>query len=220
MAAATAYPSYANELEIRGFVAAEPPSNLAETMASDFASNASNFVYDAMRLWSWQGTLKLSGGSIFQPPYDTEAPSWFENDCVYDGGTGASGTLYDQFYEPGADGGTSSMPIPASSLFTPTFVDYAQNDAWPADWAAAYAASNTVPSYLSLPVLIFEGTDDTTVPPADVDAYVAQLQAAGVSVDYRKIPGGTHGTTALSSFTVTQVANAQAVAWITSTLAN
>jgi acetyl esterase/lipase len=114
----------------------------------------------------------------------------------------------------------AGVPIPASSLFTSSFIGYAANDSWPADWAAEYALSATVPSYLTLPVTIFEGTDDTTVLPADVDTYVAQLKAAGVNVTYDTIPGGTHGTTALSSFTVQQVAGAQGVAAITQLLAN
>ncbi len=220
MAAARAYPTYANELEIRGFVAAEPPSNLRGTTNAAINASTGNLVYDAMRLWSWQGLLKLSGGPVFIAPFDTEAPTWFANDCIYNGSDGSDGTLYNMFYEPVPDGGTPSVPIAASAIFTPTFLGYVKTDSWPADWTAEYEASLTVPTGLKLPVLIFEGSADTTVLPADVDAYVAQLQAAGVNVDYRKIPGGMHATTALSSFTVAQAGNAQAIAWITSTLAN
>jgi pimeloyl-ACP methyl ester carboxylesterase len=218
MAAATAYPTYANELEIRGFAAAEPPANLRASTNAGLTSGPAPDVYDAMRLWSWQGLLNLSGGPLFVAPYDTQAPMWFEKDCVFNGSNGSDGSLFGDFYTTDADGGVT--PIPTSALFSPTFLAYAQNDSWPADWAAEYTASLTIPSQLELPVLIFEGSDDTTVLPAGTDAYVAQLQAAGVNVDYRKIPGGTHDTTALSSFTVTQLANDQAVAWITSTLAN
>ena len=222
MAAATAYPTYANELEIRGFAAAEPPSNLRSATNADLNASAAtqgNLVYDAMRLWSWQGLRSLSGGSLFLPPFDTEAPGWFASDCIYNG-DGSNGTLYNMFYEPVPDGGTPSVPIAASALFTPAFLGYAKTDSWPADWTGEYDASLTVPTGLKLPVLIFEGSADVTVLPADVDAYVAALQAAGVTVDYRQIPNGTHGTTALSSFTVAQLANDQAVTWITQTLAN
>jgi acetyl esterase/lipase len=182
-----------------------------------------------MRLWSWQGLRGLSGGPIFKAPYDVQAPMWFESDCVFNGSDGSDGTLFDAFYLPEedgglsateADGGQDTAPIATSALISPTFLGYAQNDSWPADWAAEYAASETVPSYLTLPVIIFEGSADAVVLPSDANAYVAQLEAAGVNVTYKQIPGGTHGTTALSSFTVTQVANDQAIAWITSTLAN
>ncbi len=221
MAAATEYPTYANELEIRGFAAAEPPANFRSGTDSDFQSNQIAIVYDTMRLWSWQGTLGLSGGPIFQAPYDVQAPQWFQSDCIFNGSDGSDGTLYNMFLQPAAeDGGTPTVPLRASTIVSPTFLAYAKNDSWPADWAAALAASQTVPSGLKLPVLIFEGSADTTVLPASVDAYVAQLQAAGVSVDYRKISGSTHGTTALSSFTVSQAANDQAVAWFNTTLAN
>jgi acetyl esterase/lipase len=128
------------------------------------------------------------------------------------------------FYEPipdaGLPDGGTPTPIPASAIFSPTFIGYATNDSWPSDWAAAYASSQTIPKGLTLPVLVFEGSADVTVLPKDADTYVAQLKAAGVNVDYRQIPGGTHGTTALSSFTVAQLADDQAIAWFTSTLAN
>jgi pimeloyl-ACP methyl ester carboxylesterase len=220
MAAATEYPTYANELEIRGFAAAEPPANFRPSTNVDLQSTQIAVTYDAMRMWSWQGDLGLSGGALFQAPFDTEAPQWFQNDCVFNGSDGSSGTLYNMFLQPADDGGTPTTPIPATSIFSPAFLAYAQNDSWPADWVAAFAASQTIPSGLKLPVLIFQGSADTTVLPAGTDAYVAQLKAAGVAVDYRQIPGGTHGTTALSSFTVAQAANDQAVAWFTSTLAN
>jgi pimeloyl-ACP methyl ester carboxylesterase len=219
MAAATEYPSYANELEIRGFVAAEPPANLRLGTNANIKANMNSIVYEAMRLWSWKGDLGLSGGQIFQPPYDTQAPQWFQAECIYNGADGAGGTLYNRFLEPVPDGGTPTAAIPANTILSSTFLGYAQKDTWPPDWMAAYDASATVPKGLKVPVLVFEGSADTVVLPAGTDAYVAELQAAGVTVDYRKIPGGTHGTTALSSFTVAQVADDQAVAWFTTTLA-
>jgi len=206
MAAATQYPTYANELEIKGFAAAEPPSNFASAFQASAKADTVTIVYDAMRLWSWQGTLGLSGGQLFAAPYDTEAPMWFMTDCVFNS-DGSTGSLYAQF------------PDDASSVLSPTMLGYAQSGMWPADWKAAYAASQTVPGFLKLPVLVTEGSMDTTVLPADTDAYVAQLQAAGVNVDYLQIPGGTHETTALDSFTVKQLANAQVLSWMASTFA-
>lgn len=207
MAAATQYPTYANQLEVKGFAAAEPPSNLETSFQQAVQADMTSIVYDAMRLYSWQGTLGLSGGQLFAPPYDVNVPKWLSTECIFDGANGSNGKLYAEF------------PMNASSVLSPSFLGYARTGNWPADWQKAYDASKTVPSYLALPVLIFEGTADTTVLPAGVDTYVAQLEAAGVSVDYLKIPGGTHGTTALTSFTVAQLANGQAIAWFASTLA-
>jgi dienelactone hydrolase len=255
MAAATAYPYYANELEIRGFVAAEPPSNLRSGLNAALTENPQyNHVYEAMRLYSWQGLRGLSGGQIFNPPYDQLAATWFATSCIFNGTDGSDGALYNYFYEGGDDAGAPAndaggaadagadaasdagsvtadagsvsddagapIPIPASQLFTSTFIGYATNDSWPADWTAEYNLSQTIPSYLTLPVTIFEGSADVTVLPAQVTLYVSQLQAAGVKVTYDQIPGGTHGTTALSSFTVQQAAGAQGVAAITQLLAN
>ena len=208
MAAATELPGYAPHLAVRGFAAAEPPSNLATGFQAGAVADQTNIVYDAMRLYSWQGALGLSGGQIFRAPYDTNAPMWFASACIYNGADGSSGTLYNDF------------PNNASSVLSDAFLGYAKGNTWPDDWAAVYAASANLPKGLTQPVLIFEGSADVTVLPANAAAYVQQLQAAGVNVDFRQIQGGTHGTTALSSFTTQQVANDQAVAWITTQLAN
>jgi pimeloyl-ACP methyl ester carboxylesterase len=219
MAAATEFPTYANQLEVRAFVAAEPPSNFRPGCNRSLSSDASLVVYEAMRMWSWQGLHSLSGGAMFLPPYDTEIPQWFATACIFNN-DGSDGALYGDFFVAGADGGPSTTPIPASQIFTSNFIGYAKTDSWPTDWATAYTNSQTVPAYLTVPVTIFEGSADVTVIPSDVDAYVAQLKAAGVNVNYVTVPGGTHGTTALSSFTVAQAANGQAISIIQAALAN
>jgi S-formylglutathione hydrolase FrmB len=208
MAAAAQFLQYSPHLEIRGFAAAEPPSHMATALQASAQADSVNIVFDALRLWSWQHFLGLSGGGIFRAPYDTEAPQWFENDCEYDGASGSTGMLYTQF------------PNSVSTVLSDEFLGYAKNDAWPADWAAQNTASEEVPAGIKQPILIYEGTADTTVLPANTQAYVDELKAAGVAVDYRIEQGGTHGTTALSSFTVQQVAGADAVAWIKQQLAN
>jgi len=208
MAAAAQFLQYSPHLEIRGFAAAEPPSHLAAALQRSAQADDVNIVFDALRLWSWKHFLGLSGGAIFRAPYDTEAPQWFESDCEYDGASGSPGMLYTHF------------PNDVSTVLSDEFLGYAKSDAWPADWAAQNAASEEVPAGVKLPVVIYEGTADTTVLPSDAQAYVAELKAAGVAVDYRLETGGTHGTTALSSFTVQQVAGADAVAWIEQRLAN
>jgi acetyl esterase/lipase len=208
MAAAVQFPTYSPELEIRGFAAAEPPSHFASDLQQSTQADDVSIVYDAMRLWSWQHFFGLSGGAIFQAPYDTEAPQWFETDCVYDGTTGAGGTLGAQF------------PDNASTVLSTEFLGYATANAWPPDWAAQNAASEEIPRGVTLPIVIYQGTDDTTVLPASTQAYVDELTAAGVQVDYELETGGTHGTTALSSFTVQQVADTAAIAWIKARLAN
>ena len=208
MAAAVQFPTYAPELPIRGFIAAEPPSHFASALQASVQAGDVPIPYDAMRLWSWQHFLHLSGGSVFADPYDAEAPTWFETQCVYQGATGAAGTLYGDF------------PDAASPVLSTEFLGYAQNNAWPGDWKTQNAASEQIPVGLKLPLVIYEGTADTTVLPANTNAYVAEIEEAGVKVDYRVEDGGTHGTTALSSFTVQQVAGGDAIAWIKQQLAD
>ena len=142
-----------------------------------------------MRLWSWQGLLGLSGGAIFLAPYDArDAPMWFARDCASTG-NGSDGTLCNDFYETDADGGGRD-PNPRRQLIYADVPRVRAERLVAGRLGAEYAASETIPSQLKLPVLIFEGSGDTTVLPADADAYVAKLQAAGVTVDYGKFPAG------------------------------
>jgi S-formylglutathione hydrolase FrmB len=207
MAAAVQMPRYAPHLEIRGFAAAEPPSHFASALQQSALADNVNILYDALRLWSWQHFFQLSGGGIFRAPYDVQAPQAFENDCLFDGATGADGML------------STAFPNSTSAVLSDEFLGYAEGDSWPADWASQYTASEEIPAGMKLPIVIYEGTADTTVLPANTQAYVDELRAAGIAVDYRVEPGGTHATTALSSFTIQQVAGADAVAWIEEQLA-
>jgi hypothetical protein len=67
--------------------------------------------------------------------------------------------------------------------------------------------------------VIWQGDADKTVAKSDTDAYVGELKAAGVTVDYRIVAGVDHSATALDSFTVQQSASDDAYAWITQHLA-
>ncbi len=220
MAAATQFATYANQLEIVGFMAAETPTTSVAGFQQLATTDNSNMEYTAMELWSWQGLYSLSGGQLFAPPWDgSEADAgdggnagiaaWLQSECVFNG-SGSSGT-YDNHFPP--DASTPSM------VLSPTFFNYAKTGNWPADWMKVLDQEGTIPSYLPQPVLIFEGTADQVVLPAASDAYVAQLKAAGINVTYEVVDGGTHDTTALTSLTVAQLANDKAIAFLKATFA-
>ena len=203
MAAAAEMATYAPNLEVRGFAAAEPPSNLRGADNAVLQGNADVPVFLPMRMWSWQRFYGLGGEPVFKEPYASQVEGWFQTDCLFMGSNGRSGTLESHF-----------AGAPPSAVVSDVYLEYARTDQWPEGWSKALDASTPMPHGAPRPIVVFQGTADATVPKSQTDAYVAALRAAGTEVDYRVAEGGTHGTTALSSFTVAQVANDDALAWI------
>ena len=61
-----------------------------------------------------------------------------------------------------------------------------------ADWDAALAANNPGQHATSVPIFIYHGDQDTTVPPATSAAVAARYCALGVTVDRKVYPGTDH----------------------------
>lgn len=202
MAAASEQPGYAPHLEIRGFAAVAPPANSNATDAAFVKSDTIFAPFVAMRLFSWQRYFGLGTDPIFREPYASQMETWLSEDCIYNGSNAAVGKLDSHF---------TGKP---SETLSDTFLGYFRTGAWPDGWAKAIEAATPIPKAQTAPIVIFQGSSDVIVPKTNTDAYVAELRAAGLTIDYRVIDGGTHGATALSSFTVAQSANDQAYAWI------
>jgi acetyl esterase/lipase len=203
MAAAAEMPTYAPNLEIKGFAAVAPPANLRSGTNKVFTDDANFTWYIAARMQTWQQHYNLSGGEIFKDPYASNVESWLETECLYDGSSGT----YDSKLE-------TQFADKPSAIIADSFLAYGKTDSWPADWGAVFAAATPMPVGNKLPIVVWQGSADTTVPKADTDTYMGQLQAAGVTVDYRVVNGSEHTTTALSSFTVVQAASDDAYTWI------
>jgi acetyl esterase/lipase len=203
MATAAEMPTYAPNLEIKGFAAVAPPANFRSGTNKVFTDDANFTWFIAARLYTWQQHYGLGGGTLFKDPYASSVENWFETECEFDGATGNyTTTLADNF---------STKP---SDVMSDAFLAFGKGDSWPSDWAAIFAASTPMPTANKLPIVVWQGSADTTVPKTDTDAYMAQLSAAGVTVDYRVVQGSEHSTTALSSFTVQQSASDDAYTWI------
>lgn len=207
MSTAAQLPTYAPKLEIRGFVAVAPPANFRLGANAIFAAGNGFGVYVAMRMYTWQRYYALGGAPLLKEPYASQADAWLGNECVFNGVDGASGTL------------AAHWPSDPALVLTDSYLAMGKSDSWTPGWRAAYDASQPIPAGVTQPIAIFQGTADTTVPKVDTDAYVGQLKAAGVAVDYHLVTGADHGSTALSSFTVVQPGNEDAVTWIRARLA-
>jgi acetyl esterase/lipase len=209
MAAAAELRGYAPKLEIRGFAANAPPANFRAGGNAVLRGTTGFGTFIAMRLWTWQRYYALGGEPIFREPYASQAEGWFSSECLFVGSNGKVDTALDAHW-----------PSDASTVISDPYLGYAKTDQWPEAWARVLDASTPIPKDIPQPIVVFQGTKDTTVPQADTDAYVAQLRAAGIAIDYSVVEGGEHPNTSLSSFTVPQLANEAAVTWIRERLAN
>lgn len=200
MAAAAEYPTYASELDARGFVAVAPPANFRAGDNYVMSAGAGFGFYLAMRLYTWSHYYQL--GPVFREPYASDAPGWFETDCEYFGVDGAPGTLPSRF------------PSDPAEIVSDEILAMGQDDSWSAGWLTAYEDAQPLPHDLGVPLAIFQGTNDVFVPKAGTDAYVEQLRSGGAEVDYHIVEQATHASTALSPFNFEQLASDDVFAWI------
>ena len=202
MAAAAEQPLYAPRLEVRGFVSVAPASGMRASLTASVRAGTGFSAYGAMRLYSWQRYYMLSGGQLFRGSFVTDGPMWLESECVFDPQNGATGPLYTRF------------PADPAMVLSDTFLGYARDDAWPADWARIYTESEPLPRAGGAPILLVQGSADTTVSQATTDSYVASLRSRGTNLEYRVVPGATHTGTALGALTIPQAAERATLDWI------
>ncbi len=169
-------PSYAPDLRLLGVVAIAPATNIsaAVTAADDLASrggisdNQGDLDYVAMALWAWTHTYP-----------GLPVTSIFTSGGVSDMKTAAGGCL--------PQIALSLLAAHAQQLFRPGAV------ASPA--VSHYAALNNPGQVRSAaPILVVQGTADTTVPYAVTTFFVhSQACAVGDQVAYSLYPGAGHG---------------------------
>jgi len=177
--AAELAPTYAPELRVIGVVAAAPATNLSliMTLAGTPAGQAAlSFLLEAG--WSWVNAYTdLPASVLFTPEGIAQTPGL------------VAGCLGDTVRR------IISGHVAGNALFNP--------DAPTNPTVLAHARSND-PGRVrtAFPILIVQGTADTTVPPALTDAYVQKMACPiGDTVEYLRFTGANHGSipTAASS---------------------
>jgi pimeloyl-ACP methyl ester carboxylesterase len=158
---------YAPELKLEGVVADAPGSGLLDTYPDD-----SPLVVNVITM------MALYGIAVDHPqirPEDYVTPRAAEAAKVLD-----TGCL--------ADFAVALAPIPYEELFTAD-----PRTTSPAREAAE--KNNPGNSPIGAPVLLVQGTADTTVVPARTDALFQKLCRCGKPIQLLTIPGGTHDNT-------------------------
>jgi hypothetical protein len=198
--AAVERPGYAPELDIRGFAAADPPSE-ARLLVNDALPRTDDSVSLGVTLfYAWQRWYGLRAPPYVIEPYFSNADTIFV-DCFYDS-AGTTGPLWDDFPHDGAQ------------VFTPDTLAMAANDAWIEPWASLLAANTPWPIDAAAPIRIYQGAMDYLVPQFLTAHYVAGLRALGIDVEYVTSPDSGHSDTALGPLTAYQAKGEDALDWI------
>jgi pimeloyl-ACP methyl ester carboxylesterase len=184
-------PTYAPELHIAGVVAAAPATGLSTILSVVNTSvGQSILVFTVPTAYTWATTYRdLPLSDMFTPSGEKLAASLVTTGCVDALGeaVAAQHLTPSSFFAPGAP--TNPDVIAHAKLNDPGRVK------------------------TSAPMLVVQGTADTTVPPALTDSYVTTMACPiGDTIDYLHVTGATHGTVVnVSVPTITQ--------WMTARLA-
>ena len=188
--AAEMAPSYAPDLRVVGVAAAAPATGLSLILAvagTPTGQGALSFLIEAG--WSWAHTYRdLPPTDLFTPAGVSLAPVL------------TAGCLLDTLT------GIASRKVSGSDVFLPGLAS--------SPVVGAHARLND-PGRVrtAAPILVVQGTADTTVPPALTDAYVDDMACpVGDSIDYLHVDGATHAT-------IPQAAAPDVLAWMADRLA-
>jgi len=174
-------PTYAPDLHVIGVVAAAPATDLRLIVSiADTPEGASVLLFELPALYSWARTYRdLPLSDIFTRAGAAQAASLVETGCqnhLVSAVTRARITPADLF-QPGVD--TNSDVLAHGLLNDP-------------------GRTRT-----SAPLLVVQGTADTTVPPALTDDFVTTMACPiGDRIDYVHVTGATHDTVVFRAVSV------------------
>jgi alpha-beta hydrolase superfamily lysophospholipase len=184
-------PTYAPDLHIAGVVAAAPATGLSTILGVVTTSVGQSIMEFTIPVaYTWARTYRdLPLSDLFTPNGQKVAASVVTHGCL--------GSLIEAI---------GSQHLTATSIFQP--------GAPTNPVVIAHAKSNDPGrSKTPAPILVVQGTADTTVPPALTDEFVSKMACPiGDTVDYLHVTGATHGT-------VVNVSVPTITTWMTARLA-
>jgi alpha-beta hydrolase superfamily lysophospholipase len=164
-------PTYAPDLRVVGVAAAAPATNLSGIVHLAPQTNIAGILaFQLEALWSWAKTYRdLPPGAVLTSRGISAAPGLL------------AGCLGDTNRALKAQGLHGSDLFNAGLLADPVVISHGQ-------------ANDPGRVKTGVPVLVVQGTADTTVPSSLTDGYVQNMACpVGDTLDYEKFPGATHG---------------------------
>jgi pimeloyl-ACP methyl ester carboxylesterase len=125
-------------------------------------------------------------------------------ECQNEGQSPGSGTLPDL------------VPTSAEGVVNPVYIQMARGGAngWAEPWKTWHLENVPRPKALGVPVVVWQGSADSTVLPSETRKYVAELRTGGLVVELREVAGATHNDTVMGPVTLPQAGGEDFVTWM------
>jgi alpha-beta hydrolase superfamily lysophospholipase len=166
-------PTYAPDLHVVGVVAAAPATGLSTLISIIGTPAGQQFLsFSIPASYSWTQTYNdLPVTDVFTPTGEQFASTEVTKGCL----ASVANAISAQHLTP-------SQVFPASSETNPVVIAHAQ-------------ANDPGQVRTTVPMLVLQGTKDTTVPPSLTDGFVTSKACpVGDTVQYLHVTGATHGT--------------------------
>jgi len=153
-----------------------------------------------MVAWAWTQHYGWDGPPIWVSP--TEIEEVMRSTCLWDVGTGV--TLLE------------SVGTERATIFTSAFIEAFRSGDW-GEFNAfeRWFRENRIGPYeQTAPLRIYQGDADMVVPEAGSRLLVEALRAAGQSVDYVVVEGGTHTDVAFGFVSQAELRTDESISWI------
>jgi pimeloyl-ACP methyl ester carboxylesterase len=209
LSAAELWKSYAPEIPVRGFAVNAPPNGFLEEATFALSVPGAYGYFLAMRMWSWRRALDTTQPPIFVGTFAQNEEATFQ-ECQNEGANPSAGAL------------PELVPANADGVVNPVYLQMARAgvNGWAEPWKTWHVENVPRPKALGVPVVVWQGTADTTVLPSDVRKYVAELRAGGLEVELRDVPGAQHNDSVMGPITLPQAATEDFVTWVRARYAN
>ncbi len=195
--------TYAPELDIRAYAVAAPANVFLEQWAQGVRVAGPHQAYHAMVVYAFnaQGVSPSPPDALWTTSVATQVDTWMQTLCPF---STTPPTLVDTLGQDPA------------AIFNATFLDAYGNAnlaAYPAV-QAGFDVNRVRPFVLDVPLRIYQGSADDTVPAVSTQALVAALRGGGMTVDYVEVPGGTHTNVAFFFLAYPQLRTEDAITWL------
>lgn len=210
LSAAKRFDEVEPSVDVRAVAAAGPATCFLENWAQSVAVAGDHIAYHALLTRAWEVEYGHQGPALWNDA-GLDVVERLDTRCLIAPSGVALG-------DPMAEGGVGEDP---SSIFSADYVAaFASGDsavlvdAGYAFLAEGFAANRVDAFAQTVPIKIFQGTDDDVVLASRIQAAVNGWNAAGMEVELDLVEGGGHTDVAFSFLAVPQLRTEDALAWL------
>jgi S-formylglutathione hydrolase FrmB len=209
LAAGAEHAAWAPDLDLAAVAASGPATVWEEHFRLGVGIDGPHIAYHGMTMYAWAAFYGHGDAPLWTPEVAATIDQVLATRCIF-------------AWQPGDPTIADELPHRGAELFDPAFLAAYETGDWGADYAVfgdAFAANRVVPFSQTAPIAVWQGDADDTVLLAATTEVVASLEAAGMDIDYRIVPGGGHVDVAFGFVAEAQLRTQESIEWIRARLA-